>query len=153
MKNHNTTHKQAKVYNPLINKIIKVDQDIAELLTLLWKLELFTYNSCQFQEETPEVIWIEFDAIAAERFFTIIAQNRDAELENPEASLYCRMREFGWENDWTYDVLLNDVAEKVARDRDEIYYEGTSDIHISISVRFPSSDYDKILNRLKENLT
>jgi len=143
-------HKQVEIYSQVFEQNIEVDEGIAELIELLGKLDIMTNNSCQ--ENKPGIMWIDLPSVDAERFLSICASHRAEDLDNYENSLYGRMVDDDTKNSWRYDVCLDDFAEKVDEEKDEVYYEGNSEISIEISVRFPVSDYPIILERIREHL-
>ena len=143
-----TIHRQIEVYNPIHDCVSKIDEGIVGLIQLMWDMGIETQLSCQ--ENKPGIMWIYLPCSEAERFLTIISSKRDEELVDPPTSMYGRMMNFDWGDDWEYDVCIDDFAEKLNEEADEVFLEGDSYIMVSISIRFPISDYEKIISRLKD---
>ena len=143
-------HKQVEVYSPIYECMIEVDEGIAELIQLIWDLGLQTNNSCQ--ENMPGIMWVSFPSEDAERFLTIMALRReeDFESDDPPSSMYGRIMDPANENSWDFRVCLDDLSEVLDEESDTIYHEGDSEIRIFVSIRFPVSDYDEVVDRLRE---
>lgn len=142
-------HKQVEIYSPVFERSLEVDEGIAELIELLHTLEIVTFLSCQ--ENRPGIMWIDFPCLEAEEFLTICASKREEDVADYENSLYGRMLDSEVKNSWQYSTHQHDWAEKFDEEKNEVYYDGDSDISSSISIRFPVSDYPLILERLKNH--
>lgn len=143
-------HKQIKVYNPIDDCITEIDEGIVELVQLLWDLSFETDNSCQ--ELEPGIMWISLLNYDAEEFLTVIASRREEDLETEDlsSSMYWRMRDPALEGSWDYRVSLHDSAEVWDDESDAHIFDGDSEITLFVSIKFPVSDYDEILERLKQ---
>lgn len=130
-----------------------IDEGIAPLILELWKASLLTFNSCE--ENQPGIMWIEFaDVATAETFLDIVA-----EYDPSPDSLYSRIR-FGWTQrqkddvpgTWLYDVGLEDLAIEYMEIDENTMDErstGPCSFIFSLSVRFPQTDYPRLLERMK----
>jgi hypothetical protein len=125
----------------------EVDKAIAPLILDLWRAGCDTLNSCQDNRgEGGEVqrVWIHFVTVAdAERFMGIAAGEPSDEVE----SLYSRIvgeadahdwYEFRRNRAWSYDAHPEPWTDDNGRDR----------ITLSVSIRFPFSDYQAVLDRV-----
>jgi len=123
---------------------VAIDAGIAPLISALWAHDVLTLNCCQ--ENEPGIIWIEFMSPEdAEAFLQLAVPSR----KGGRHSLYGRAYQYGWGNDWRYDVHLSDLAERMNPATDEVEYGGPPDYHFSLSVRFPAADYPKILAHVR----
>ncbi|MBT3355310.1 MAG: hypothetical protein HOF96_09985 [Candidatus Marinimicrobia bacterium] len=145
-----TKHKQVEIYSPAFERNIKVDAGIADLIELLHKLDIATYLSCQ--ENRSGIMWIDFHSLDADVFLTICASNREEDIVDFDNSLYGRMMDPYVKHSWEYNTHPHDWAEKVNEEKNEVYYDGDSDIDSSISIRFPITDYPLIMERLHSHL-
>lgn len=122
--------------------IIYVDEGMFPMLKTLWSLGIDTDISCQ--ENPSGMMWIVFtDADSLELFLNVIA-NADQEfyyhyIEAPEGR-------------WSLDVCPWNQSEYLDEEADEIKRHGPPDITFSVSVRFPASQHDRILEALKKKL-
>jgi hypothetical protein len=123
----------------------EVDCKIADLVLNLWKLDLFTYLSCE-NNVPKNYVWIQFiDAFSAERFLDIVANEWQEESEHD--SLYWRVRAEQGYTDlkyWKFDACLDDLNTHLEVDEnDEYAWEvstGKPQFNFAMSVRFPQSD-------------
>jgi hypothetical protein len=144
-------HKQVMINNPVLNKMIEVDKGIAPLLDAIWNLGIMTCNSCQ--ENQPGIIWIEFSrAQDAEAFLTSIVSCLDP-INSPEADnwLYSRIigqNGVGQNGGWRYSAHPHDFREYVDEESSvlELNASEPCEIALSISIRFPVKDYERLLN-------
>ena len=128
-----------------------IDKRIAPLILELWKAEIATVNSCE--ENRPGWMWIEFLYVTdAERFLNIVAR-----YEHGIRSFYNRIRQ-AWEfgdrpltDAWEYDVYPFDLSVEETEVDGAISESssGPSDFVFSMCVRFPRSDYHKLLYRMR----
>jgi hypothetical protein len=131
-----------------------VDDGIADLLLEAWRADFDTMMSCQ---DAFGRIWILFTwPAAAERFLTIVASQFDADLEGIYHRIVGEHEVAGWdalrtERAWTYQVDVVDWGLGVGRDDEQsVRAEGDMpDIHIALSVRFPITDYEEVLERMR----
>lgn len=140
-------HKQVKV--SFFGKKIEVDENLAELLQLIWKRDIMTCNSCQ--ENQPGIAWIEFlDSDDFKSFINEVAQYPKKEEVFWE-TLYGRIVGCGSKDDWQYNMLLeNDGVLENFVDNEIIQeYMGYNEFHISVSARFPVSDIQLLVDILK----
>jgi len=56
------------------------------------------------------------------------------------------------EGDWEFDVVPHDLAEIYDEESDGYFYEGPSYILLNVSIRFPSSDYEEVLKRVRDRV-
>ena len=122
-------HRQVEVYNPFYDEAIEVDEGIAPLLIALWERGIQTTLSCQ--ENQPGIIWIEFaGSREVEAFLQLAIPNRRSGMyidANPDGK-------------WEYSVNVADHSSK-----------GELNFWCAVSVRFPSSQYEKILSNVLQS--
>jgi hypothetical protein len=137
-------HCKGDGFTPLMDATFApLDQEIGKA-----NLEAFMTR----EENRPEWLYIHFSrVIDAERFLTIVAR-----YEEGVDSLYNRIR--GKPDDgtvlgqWEYYAFPRDVAVEETVDEDdyaEQSCEKPSEFEFRFSVRFPSSDYPVLLERMK----
>ena len=133
-----TKHKQVNVWNPEFNEMVAIDEEIVNLISLLWhKFGIMTALSCQ---DNNGVIWIMFPLIGdLEMFLDALTICRDEDLD-----LYNEIME-----EWQYDTGPEDLAENIDYEKDEVYLEGPSNIIFGGSVRFPMCDLDRVVGVLE----
>lgn len=144
-------HTQVMIHNPALNRMIEVDEGISPLLNAIWNLGIVTCNSCQ--ENTPGVIWIEFSrAEDAEAFLTRIVSGLDP-INRPEADnwLYSRIigqNGVGQNEGWRYSAHPHDFREYIDDENDTLELDTSEPcgIALSISIRFPVKDYERLLD-------
>jgi hypothetical protein len=144
-------HKQVMILNPALEHMIEVDEEIAPLLNAIWKLGIATCNSCQ--ENQPGVIWIEFSrAEDAEAFLTSIVSGLDP-INSPEAEnwLYSRIigqNGAGQNGGWRYSAHPHDFRECIDEENNTLELSASEPcgIELSISIRFPVKDYERLLD-------
>jgi hypothetical protein len=126
-----------------------IDTDISDLIVNLWKLGLYTVNSCQ--DNVPKgFVWIEFlSSNGAEEFLNYVA-----EYSEDPGSVYQRMnRQRGDKTplDWKYTPSLRDHgADDVLVSDNEISstFNGSHEFMFSMSVRFPRADLEFVRERI-----
>lgn len=137
-------HKQTEILDPASNRMIEVDEGIAPLLLAIWNCGIVTCNSCQ--ENKPGVIWIEFLAAEdAERFLTCVVSGLDP-INRPEADNYLYSRITGADDGWKYTAHPHDVREYIDEENGclELNASQSCAIALSVSIRFPVGDYEKL---------
>jgi hypothetical protein len=147
-------HKQVEVYNPFYEENIRVDEGMAELLTLLWDMDIFTTVSCQ--ETEPGFMWLNMPADEATLFMMALSFKRDDDLKSDPPSLYPRMMMMRPDSDdsWKYHVRPRDEAEKYIFEHEDddfsapVKLEGQTMLYFDIHISFPISDYPLIMERL-----
>ena len=128
-------HDTIPVFYSALNKHIDIDKNIAPLLEYIWKNDIMTNNSCE-NSFPKDHIWISFDSTEdLEKFLNIVF--RDIE---EDADFYKRgFNPMNVKNSWYYrswfDWSCGNIPYK--------------DVCAYISLRFPKSDYDIVLNNLK----
>ncbi len=138
-------HKQMAILDPISNKMVEVDEGIAPLLKTIWDLGIITCNSCQ--ENKPGLIWIEFlQAEDAEAFLTRVISGLDP-VNSPEANNQLYPRITGQNEGWQYSAHPHDFREHINEKNGtvELSASETCGITLSISIRFPVEDYEKLL--------
>ena len=133
-----TEHRQVLVWNPHFEEDTPIDEEIADLMDLLWnKLNYVTFNSCQ--NNSHGSIWIEFRYLQhVEDFLDILTTHRDYYLD-----LYNSIFE-----EWRFKANPHDFAEKIDFEKDEAYLEGPSQMFLPMSVRFPREDLPEVMEIL-----
>jgi hypothetical protein len=138
-------HKQIAVFDPASNGMIEVDEGIAPLLKALWNFGITTCNSCQ--ENRPGVVWIEFLTTEdAEAFLTRVISGLDPFI-NPDADNWLYSRIIGENGGWKYNAHPHDIREYLDDDLGiiELNPSQACEIGLSLSVRFPVTDYERLL--------
>ena len=141
-------HKQTAILDPSSNTMIEVDEGIAPLLQVIWNSGIITCNSCQ--ENKPGIIWIEFLAAEdAEAFLTRVVSGLDP-INSPAADNYLYSRITGAEGGWQYTAHPHDAREYIDEENGciELNASQSCGFTLSISIRFPVGDYEKLLDLL-----
>ena len=133
-----STHKQVPLFNPINQKHINIDLNIAELILNLWQLGINTILSC---EDNFDTVWIQFSYDDAKRFLNFLVKQRD---NHPELFSNIISEEF-----WKYSTNIIDRSEIYDKQKDEISRNTRSTIDFEIGIRFPKEDYYIVLNILK----
>lgn len=137
-------HKQKAILDLASNRLIEVDEGIAPLLQAIWNAGINTCNSCQ--ENKPGIIWIEFlAAVDAEAFLTRVVSGLDP-VNNPEADDWLYSRVIGANGGWQYTAHPHDAREYIDEVKGimELNASESCGIALSISVRFPVGDYERL---------
>lgn len=143
-----TEHRQVAILDPTSKAMIEVDELMAPLLQAIWSYGIITNNSCQ--ENRPGVMWIEFfSAGDAEAFLTCIVSGLDP-INNPKADNWLYSRVKGSSDGWQYAAHPHDVREYIDPECGTIELNDSQScgFTLSISVRFPQSDYERLLDLL-----
>jgi hypothetical protein len=141
-------HKQIAILDPASNTMIEVDERIAQLLEAIWNCGIITCNSCQ--ENKPGIIWIEFLAAEdAEAFLTRVVSGLDP-INSPEADNWLYFRIKGLDGGWQYAAHPHDVREYIDEECGTVELNASQScgFTLSISIRFPVSDYETLCNLL-----
>ena len=127
-----------------------IDTKIAPLIKEIWKAGISTLNSCQANPD-KDWIWIQFDTVQDLMLFIYCTVKYDETF----GSLYWRaVGNFG-ENEWRYDFLPFDGNLDEWLEGNEVKYEHVSvnkevSPNFNASLRFPATDYNVVLARMKE---
>jgi hypothetical protein len=141
-------HKQTAILDPSSNTMIEVDEGIAPLLQVIWNCGIITCNSCQ--ENKPGIIWIEFLAAEdAEAFLTRVVSGLDP-INSPAADNWLYSRITGVDGGWQYTAHPHDAREYIDEENGCIGLNAAQScgFTLSISIRFPMGDYEKLLDLL-----
>jgi len=147
-----TVHKQTAILDPESNMMIEVDEGIAPLLEAIWNCGIITCNSCQ--ENRPGIIWIEFLAAEdAEAFLTRVVSGLDP-INRPGAGNWLYSRITGGEGGWQYAAHPHDDREYIDEEGGSIELNALKPckIALSISVRIPMADYERLCTLLQRTL-
>lgn len=128
----------------------EVDEGLAELLQLIWKLQIATINSCQ--ENQPGIAWIEFQsADDASLFLNHVALYPPDDFKE---TLYGRITQIS-EKSWVFNCTPQNYGVKWIFSDDTLTeeYLGFNDFEFSVSIRFPVSDIPLIVEILKKRDT
>lgn len=141
-------HKQTAILDPTSNQMVEVDEGIAPLLKAIWNLGITTCNSCQ--ENKPGLIWIEFlRAEDAEAFLTRVISGLDP-VNSPKAENWphTHSRIIGQNGGWQYNAHPHDLREYIDDENGTVELNASEPcgIALSISIRFPVEDYERLLN-------
>jgi len=135
----------------------EIDVNIANLILLCWKLNIFTFLSCE--DNVPSGwIWINFcSAQDLEKFISIISSNRDNEIYNriyPKYGFNQEIEDCGWRYD--LDIVDSGMDEQIIIKDGKEYVEDIplmeTNAIIVPSVRFPQSDQEYVEMMLKLEL-
>jgi hypothetical protein len=146
-----TEHKQVAIHDPVSNTTIEVDEGIASLLQAIWNCGIITCNSCQ--ENKPGIIWIEFLAAEdAEAFLTRVVSGLDPN-NRPEADDWLYSRITGAEGSWQYTAHPHDAREYIDLESGSLELNAAQlcKIALSVSIRFPARDYQRLHSLLGRN--
>jgi hypothetical protein len=139
-------HKQATILDPTSNETIEVDEGLAPLLEAIWDFGIMTRNSCQ--ENLPGIIWIEFlTAKDLEAFLSRVISGLDpVNCSKADGQLYSRI--LGENGGWQYNVHPHDSKEYIDEEKSvvELNTSEPCGIALSISIRFPVGDYERLLD-------
>ena len=135
-------HKQVTVYNHIFQKDVDVDEDIAELMSLVWGLGLGTDASCQEMKELNDGTlgaYIGFVTVSdAELFMNIVLEYIPRKNDLDNQSTYQRIIRQGGKPCWEIEVSPVVVG------------KGDSErIVFSAFVIFPKEDIQVIVEALK----
>ena len=138
-------HKQVKIYCPYYLTKIEVDEKLVELLKLVWKNNIMTGNSCQ--DNPLGYIWLNFIGYKDfDKFMSIVADKLNIDAFNRMLTT----NPIG-KTDWIYNIHFRnntDIdSEEEGDEEPEYTYEYTS-----FSVRFPHSDLQYVIDKLRDNL-
>ncbi len=142
-------HKQVSIYYLGYDQMIDVDAEMATLLRALWDKGIMTCNSCQ--EIEPGVMWIEFySAEDVEAFVTLmVVALGNSTSQFPEADDWLYLRMFGGIGEerkpWKYEAHPNLCQELLDSDCLKTNISSSGAIALTVSVRFPIDDYNRLL--------
>lgn len=125
-------HKTIKIKHN--NQIINIDENISELIGLIWKCDIETEMSCE--NNIPfDYIWICFSTFSDyKKFMRIVINKEDKALSNTDilGRVMSGSRSRGYiPNAWIYDILNDNNRFRV-------------------SARFPKIDYPFVVDRFKK---
>jgi hypothetical protein len=133
-------HETIDIYNPLCERNIPIDKNIAPLLTLMWKHGIRTKNCCEDSLGKPGYVWIEFLSSIDFNKFAYIVLTTESPLREPD--IHNRVKDDIWiykmccnEIEFTYGIVKSD-------ENDDGEIEFMSGIYIDLL--FPKSDYETI---------
>ena len=141
-------HRQTAILDPSSRMMIEVDERIAPLLEAIWNYGIITCNSCQ--ENEPGIIWIEFlAAVDAEAFLTRVVSGLDP-INRPDADNWLYSRITGVVGGWRYSAHPHDAREYIDEENSTIELNASEScaIALSISIRFPIEDYERLCDLL-----
>lgn len=128
-------HKTVLVYDDNIKLTIAIDENIAELIKYIWMAGISTISSCE--DNVPiGYVWILFQSSNdLNRFLNIVFIGT----------------EFGGSNTYfSGDEIKKNWIYTCSIDTFPIEEDNIKDIEISMSLRFPRSDYKWVLKRFKQ---
>ena len=132
-------HRQINIWNPYYEQEVQIDEEITDLISLLWhKFGFETINSCQ---NNFGCVWIEFVFLPdLESFLDTLALHRDEDQD-----LYDDIME-----EWNYGTRPMDFSLVLDEEKEEVYQKGQPRILLPASVRFPRKDLSKVVKILEE---
>lgn len=111
-----TDHKQVHIRHKEMEA--DVDEELADLILNLWKINIFTFLSCQ--DNVPKgYVWIDFSSASdAEEFLNIIA-----EYDEDINSVYQNMMGtyISTKSSWKYDIHIMDFGIENIISEDDVY--------------------------------
>jgi hypothetical protein len=126
-------------------QMIRIDRNIAPLISEIWRLGLETINSCE--NNVPEnYMWIEFANEASLRqLLDIVLIN-----ESGQSELYKKISDYpySYPNAWQITIHYDtesDIDVSTSECSDMKVYQ--RELEGSFSVRFPVTDYDTVLEK------
>jgi hypothetical protein len=123
---------------------IDIDENIAPLISEIWKAQINTNNSCQ--DNVPaDYVWVEFSSINDFDKFINIINNSLTE----RSTMYERMMGYDGPH-WRYNSLMHDENEVYESDVDDIVAIGPPKFKVTISLRFPQCDLDEVYTRVRD---
>lgn len=148
--------RQVKVYCPLIRQIMETDETAVPLLKELWALDTFVIAPCV--DDIGHQVRLQFsDRSDVEEFLWHICRAID-NIDGAPSNL--RERMFGMHPDqnasgdqlnWTYDAEVYDLSEDSdAKKTSEKLWP--FNILVAIDVSFPRSDFDFVLQAIKNEV-
>lgn len=141
-----TEHRQIEILDPTSGYLIEVDEGIAALLKAIWDLGISTCNSCQ--ENKPGIAWIEFlQCKDAEAFLTRMISGLDL-VNSSKADKRLSIRIMGQTGGWQFNAHPHDIREYMNMENGVVEMDTSQPcgIAISISIRFPIGDLEKLLD-------
>jgi len=139
-------HERIPVTHPRFAEPVEVDKDIAALIQALWRLGIDTDESCQ--NVGPGSVWIQFSSGPdALKFLSLVAAIR--EEEGPEAADRLYYRLINGEGGWEYEVVPWDLNMVMMDEKGVAGFDGPPDLVLPVAVRFPISDYFRVLQIVK----
>jgi hypothetical protein len=143
------THKQVLVR--VGDRQDEVDAGIAPLIAELWRAGIGTWMSCEDNDGMggSGKVWIVFDTPDdAAAFLNIVASSPNLNAQ----SLYSRINDrlSATRKCWEYEAYLHDLELEDVVGGDE-YHNGEPCFDFSISIRFPHSDYARVLARMRKH--
>ena len=143
-------HKQVEIKNPWSKYLVSIDEGIAEMTELLWRLGMDTQCSCQEHDSGRGNMCLSMQSGDAERFLNIVASKREEETADLSSSINRRMREPSVPNSWCYSAHPFDPAQEVGECGKIVTGDPESPIVLIIHIGFPDSDYGPMVERLRE---
>lgn len=150
---HGNQHRQVKVFCPIIENTIEVDEGIAPLLLGLWEQDIFSLPSCT--NFNGDRVWLNFDSSREIEIFLLwivcFAKLNDTAPAN------IRERILGYlenqdgstdEQNWKYIADSTDLNEG-ADGGGDVAGILPFNIAVSIDVGFPRSDYPFVLQAIE----
>ena len=139
-------HKTVNIYSPFENEYISIDEEISDLIKVLWTAGIDTDNSCQ--DNPTGFIWLEFASVDnAERFINLIRKPLYKSEPNFADWLFSRIE--GGEGKqlkpWKHKAILKDSGHLL----DDEYHSKQPEYY-SISIRFPKEDYREVIRLLSQ---
>lgn len=128
-------HTTIPIYNPLCDRHINIDTNIAPLIELLWLNGISTVMSCE--NNVPNgYVWISLaTSFDLELFLEIVFKDTDRGND-----FYDRgFPGFGKKNGWYYTVNTHR-----SKNKENMF-------PVTISVRFPQKDYATILKKIRDH--
>lgn len=134
-------------------ELVEIDEQIAPLMSQIWKAKITTLNSCQ--DNVPSgYIWIQFDSSRdCDQFLTIIFKNQD--INSPAViPIYKRaMHPYNHKlsGHWEYRVNLESLEQNDSEESEDLTtFNPILLVGTAVSVRFPQQDLDFIYQRFLE---
>jgi hypothetical protein len=137
-------------------EMVKVDEGMSEIMSLLWKHGIETLGSCQ--ENQPGIAWVQFASTPGfHKFLNIVAKFPAEEGADFLNSLYARIghhaeNEKNWEfaiQPYNVNEVVNETVDEDGNETLEITCDDDTLYTSSVSVSFPATDLPELVGILK----
>ena len=137
-----TRHKQVSIYNPFYQANIDVDEDLVDLLQLIWGIGIQTAMSCQARifDDKSIVVMIGFYQVQdAQTFTNSVLKYCPKIVDWDHETTYQRIIRHGCRQCWSFSIFPERVGE-------------LSEINFSAIVFFPVDDMIQVISSLRSVL-
>ena len=150
------THNTKKVYCQINKQTYDIDEDIADLLKVMWDLDIETYNSCQceFEHEDDKnkfgKVVIGFESVGYKTFMSLIMNYNSFSDDETEIYDLCMAGKKFYSK---FHMIDNNEP---FRGENEEFMKNESgalltDVHVICQLWFPKEYINKIIEKLKRH--